>query len=55
MLLYLSAISSIAFKADWSITFDLAKSIIITFGSSDGLKISIKLFVELKNHGPAIA
>ena len=44
-----------AFKADWSITLDLAKSIMITLGSSDGLKISKKLFVELKKRGPSIS
>ena len=37
-----------------SLSFDFAKSIITTFGSLDGLKISIKLFAELKNKGPSI-
>ena len=52
---YLSAISSIAFKADWSITFEFAKSIITKLGSSEGLKISKKLLVELKKRGPSIS
>ena len=46
--------SSIAFKADWSITFDPAKSIITTSGSSSGLNNSKKLSVELKKSGPSI-
>tara|TARA_B110000238_G_scaffold156702_1_gene169597 strand:+ start:2353 stop:2466 length:114 start_codon:yes stop_codon:yes gene_type:complete len=36
-------------------TFDPAKSIITTCGSSSGLKISKKLSVELKNSGPSIS
>ena len=44
-----------AFKADWSITLDLAKSIMTTSGSLEGLKISRKLFVELKKSGPSIS
>ena len=44
---YRSAISSIAFKADWSITFEFAKSIITKFGSSLGLNISKNLPIPI--------
>jgi hypothetical protein len=40
---------------DWSITFDPAKSIITTSGSSSGLNNSKKLSVELKKSGPSIS